>query len=501
MALGAGRGALVGPVMAEGAIAGLAGGLIGCGLATVVLDYGVSAFPDVVPRTAEVGLGATHATVLMLVGIGLGMAISLVAFRAAGVGEGTGSGPRSGERVTGWRGQGLIAAQSAAAVALLASAALLGRSLWSLARVDLGFDVERVATVRVAQPDARLRAYAERIAAYEDLRARAERLPGIDQAAFAAQSPLTMGLQAGLRVEGWDRADPPGNVSWAPVHHDYFDALGVRLVAGRSFTASDHADASHVAMVNEALSRSVFADGDPIGRVVTIGLDGHDRPVTIVGVVSDTRTRGPAAPPGPVLYRPVAQTERFSADAVLLIARTGSGGRDGLTGRAHPADLARIQQALRAVRPDMPVYDAALGVDLAGAFGRTQRSLLGVVGIFALAATLLGAVGVYGVAAHATRRRRREIGVRMALGADRGRVLGSILAAGLARAALGLPLGVLASLAVGRGLRSILVDVRPLDPAMLGAVCVAVLVVTAFALSVPARDAARTDPAVATRSD
>lgn len=545
VALGAGRAAVVGPVVVEGAILGLAGALAGYGLAHAALAHGVSAFPDVVPRAAEVTLGAAAVIAVVSVGMGLGIGISLVAFGVAGghgaagrrvAVRGRGLAVRhrgavarrlgAAERIGGWRGQGLIAAQTAAAIALLASAALLGRSLWSLARVDLGFDVKRVATVRIAQPDARLRSYAERIAAYEDLRARVTRLPGIGEVAFAARSPLTMGLQAGLRVEGWERPDPPGNVSWAPVHHDHFRALGIPLVAGRLFGPSDRADAAHVAVVNEALARSVFPGGDPVGRVVTIGLDGHDRPLTIVGVVGDTRTRGPAAPPGPVLFRPITQTDRFSADAVLLIARTGpvgatdgggpteraagqtrSVGQASPTGwpapahRAEPSDLARIQETLRAARPDMPVYDAALGVDLAGAFGRSQASLLGIVGVFALATTLLGAVGVYGVAAHATRRRRREIGVRMALGADGRRVLGTIVGRGLARAALGIPFGVLASLAVGRGLRSLLVGVRPYDPAVLASVCGIVLLVTACALFVPAREAARTDPADATRAD
>lgn len=510
VALGAGRAAVVGPVLVEGAILGLAGSLAGYGVADVALAYGLSAFPDVVPRAGELALGPVVGVAMLAVGTAFGVGTSLVAFGAAG-----GRGPTAGrlgaaERIGGWRGRGLIAVQAAAAVALLASAALLGRSIWSLARVDLGFDADRIATVRVAQPDARLRSYPARIAVYEDLRARVAALPGIGDVAFSAQSPLTMGRQAGLRVEGWGRPDPPGSVSWSPVHPGYFRTLGISLLSGRTFDRSDRPDAQEVAIVSQALARSVFPAEDPVGRVVTIGLDGHDRPLTIVGVVADTRSRGPAAPPGPVLYRPIAQTDGFPADAVLLIARSGPAGVTGggspadrtrPTHRADPADLARIQETLRAARPDLPVYDAALGVDLAGAFGRSQASLLGIVGVFALATTLLGAVGVYGVAAHATRRRRREIGVRMALGADRRRVLGSIVGRGLARAALGIPFGVLASLAVGRGLRSVLVGVRPYDPAVLASVCGMVLLVTACALFVPAWEAARTDPADATRAD
>jgi len=180
------------------------------------------------------------------------------------------------------------------------------------------------------------------------------------------------------------------------------------------------------------------------------------------------------------------------AESILLVARIAE---------AEPRHLARIMQTIRSARPGMPVYAGALGVELADSFRRTQASLLRILGVFSLTAILLSAVGVYGVAAHATRRRRREIGVRMALGADRRRILRSVLSRGLLRAAPGIPFGIVLSAAIARGLSSALVGVRPLDPLTLGLVCMAVLAVVATALLMPARAASATDPAQATRAD
>lgn len=492
VALGAGRARLVVPVVLEGAVLGLCGGLAGVLLAGVVLDRGLPGFADVVPRAHEVALGPLAVSGVLLFGTALGIGISLAAFAATGGSRPSSMRLRGGERVGGSRGQWLIAAQTAAAVALLASAGLLGRSLWTLGQVDLGFDAEDVATVRVAQPDAWLRAYVERIATFEDLRRDVERLPFVEAAALAAQSPLSMGAQAGLRVVGWDGPSDPGSVSWAPVHPDYFAALGVDLVNGRVFEPSDLPGSMEVAVVNQALARAVFDGDDPVGRTVSIGLDGHDRPLTIVGVVSDTRTRGPAAPAGPVLYRPIAQTDGYAAESVLLVVRAPS---------ADASVLAGVREAIRGARPDLPVYAEALGTEMAADFQATQASLLRIVGVFALAALLLAAIGVYGVTADATRRRRREIGVRMALGATRHRILTTVVGHGLLRVAWGIPVGVIVSAAVGQGLRGALVGVAPLDPTVLTGVCLIVAVVSAGALLLPARSAAGTDPAVATRAE
>jgi putative ABC transport system permease protein len=272
----------------------------------------------------------------------------------------------------------------------------------------------------------------------------------------------------------------------------YFAAFGIPLRAGRAFDGSDRAGSTDVGIVNEALSRSAFPDEDPIGRQMTIGLDGHDRPITIVGVVADTRNRGPTTGPGPVLFRPIGQTDGFSAESAVFVANVAS---------VDERHVFAMREYVRASRPGMPVYGDALGTALAAPFLQTQASLLGVLLVFALAALLLSGVGVYGVASHAMRQRRREIGVRMALGADSVRVLTGVLSGGLLRAALGIPVGVLLAVWVGRSLGALLFEVPPADPLTLGAVSGAVLLVTALALWIPAYQAARTDPALATRAD
>lgn len=491
VALGASQGVLIRRAVIEGMVLGFAGSIAGLALAQAALTWVVPLLSTTLPRAEEITLRVPAGALLMLGGVLIGAAISLAAFVATR----TTDGPSARLRGRGWVGgaaaNGLIAAQVAAAVTLLASAGVLARSLGELNRVELGFDTESLATARVALPDAWLRPYAERIAAYETLRSDIESSPGV-RATFGSVTPLAMGPRAGLRVVGWDQATEPGDVGWQPVHPDYFSVVGMDVVAGRSFASSDRSDARSVGIVNQALVTMVFPDSDPVGREVTIGLDGHDVRITVVGVVSDTRTRGPASPPGPVLYRPIEQTERFAASAMTFL----------VSGGTNPSTLLRAMASrIRESRPDLPVYAEATGDGLVAPFRAAQSAMLGILGVFAATALLLGAVGIYGVASHATRRRRREIGVRMALGADRRVVLGSVLRQGLWRASIGIPIGIGASLLIGRALESLLYNVRPTDPTTLIVVSFAVLGVAAVALFLPARAAASTDPSVAVRAE
>jgi len=492
VALGASKAALVRQVWIEGALLGLGGSLVGLALATGTIEAGLTAFGADLPRADEVALRWSSVGWVLLAGTVIGIVVSLGAFVRGRPWAPPSARLRGRGWVGAWAANGLIAAQVAAAVTLLASAGLLGRSVYRLSNVDLGFAEADVATVRVAMPDAGGHPYQERVAMYEEIRAGLAAMPNVRAASFGTQSPLNMGQQAGLRVVGWERATDPGSVGWQPIDVAYFAAFGIPVISGRGFDSADRSGTRDVGVINESLRRSVFPNEDPVGRQVTIGLDGHDRQITIVGVVADTRTQGPTLEAGPVLFRPIEQTDRFSGESVLFVTDIAN---------ASAADVLAIRQKINALRPEFPVYSDAIGTGLAEPFRRTRASLLGVLGVFAATALLLGAVGVYGVAAHAMRHRRREIGVRIALGADTTRVLTGIMSEGLLRAAVGVPFGLVLSVLVGRSLEGLLFDVPPFDPVTLGGVSVAVLMVTAMALWIPAYQAARTDPAAATRAD
>jgi predicted permease len=367
----------------------------------------------------------------------------------------------------------------------------MARSVRSLASVDLGFVSEELATFRLALPDAQTRSYDERVARYRAVRDALAALPGVSAVAVGAESPLAVGARASVLVDGAGDSpvDPPDS-GWQPVDPGFFGALGIPLVAGRDVSPSDDAGAPDVAVINETFARVVLRGTDPLGRRVTMGLDGHDRPLTIVGVVADTRGAGPAAPPAPVLYRPLAQTARFGASSLFFAVR-----RDGL----GAPDAGTLRRVVRDVAPDLPLYAEASGEELALPFLRAQATLLVVLAVFAVSALGLGVVGVYGVTAQAVARRRREIGVRLALGAERGRVIAEEVTRGLRPALWGAGVGIAGAVALGRILAGLLFGVAPGDPATLAAATAIVLITVCAALYVPARRAAHIDPAQATR--
>lgn len=380
----------------------------------------------------------------------------------------------------------LIGVQIAASVALLASTGLVVRSVASLASTDPGFEAAGLTTFRVAQPDAATIGYQERVAVYGALAARLRTLPGVESVGFGSTSPLRQGARAGVVLVGEPSRDDPPDASWQPVHPDWLDALGVPLLRGRMLAASDDAGAADVGVVNEAFARQLLDGRDPLATRVTIGLDGHDRPIRIVGVVGDTRTRGPAEPATPVLYRPVAQTDRYGADAVVVAVRSTGGA-------VLPSSVLRAEVA--AVAPRLPVWEVATGDELLRPFRSAQTNLSAVLGAMAATALLLAMVGVYGVTAFGVRRRSREIGVRLALGAEHGTVVRQLVGAGMRTALIGGAVGLVVAVMVGRALGAVLVGVDPVDPPTLVAALAVVLSVALAALYLPSRRASRIDPA------
>lgn len=493
-ALGAGRSRLLRHLLTENGLLGAIGGAAGLGLALLLLNL-LRAAPGL-PRAAQIQASpAVLLFALVLTAVSTALFGSLPALvssiRRPGGGLGSRGGTASPDRAR--IRHALVVAEVGLAVVLVLGASLTLQSLWHMSRVDLGVETDQLLVLRFSLPGARGMEAAEWQGAYRRALENVAALPGIEAAGVSSADPLTSGWSAGLRVLGrtYD-SNNPVDAGWSAITPGYLDALGPRVVAGRSFDTRDGPDGLPVAIVNETFANRVFPGEDPLGKQINTGLDGPGRYVTVVGVMEDVRNRGPVLPVQPAYVRPLAQPGAFGGDRVTLAVRSG----------LAPGTLVpRIQQAVWEVEPDAPFYRIETGLDLGRTYGTDVRFVLVVLGAFALVALVLGGVGIYGVAANSARRRTREIGIRIALGAARRQASGLIVREGLLLALLGTALGALAALGLMRLLSSVLFGVRPADPATYAAVITILLSVSLLATWAPARRAGRTDPMSAMRSE
>ena len=368
------------------------------------------------------------------------------------------------------------------------------KSVWSVNQVELGFETESLAFLPFTLPGASEMAEDEWRSVYQQVLDRVEAVPGVERAAVATRGPLSTGLAGGVfRVQGreFDSNNPP-IVGWQVVSRDYFETLGVPLVAGRGFTASDGPGSVDVAVVNQAMASMMWPDENPLGQQINTGLDGLGTWVTVVGVAADTRNRGPMRDVYPAYFRPLGQPGGFGGDGMILLTRSVGG---------VAATVPQVQAAAWSVNPDLPFYRVQLGERAAAGFSSQSRFLLVILGAFAGVAMLLGAVGIHGVTAFAVERRTRELGIRLALGAERGQVLYQVLGRTLSLVGVGLALGLLGALAAGRAVSSLLFEVSPTDPVTYVVVSVFFFAVAALAALLPAARAARVDPALAMRTE
>jgi predicted permease len=482
VSLGAVPSDLVRGHVAEGWLLGAAGAVLGLVLADGGLRATAGRFGSVIPRVGEVGLSSGLVAAGLVGGIVAGSVVAVAAFVGTRPDRSVRSrlSPHAGGRL-------VLGAQVTSAVVVLSCAATVALSLQRLAAVDPGFEPDGLTTLRVALPDAASRSYDERLAEYARVADALRALPGVARVGIGSSDPLRTGPSAGVRFEGRD-PDDIVDTGWQPAGPDFFAALGVPVLSGRGIEPTDRAGSLEVAVVNETFVREAFGSDDPLGRRVSIGLDGHDRPLTIVGVVGDTKTRGPAADPAPMMYRPLAQTDRFTAGSVFLAVRSRAGG------------VAPAGAVARAAAPGMPVYDEATGGELLRSFRTTQAMLFTIVGVFGLTALALGLVGVYGMGAESVRSRRREIGVRLALGATGGGILRLVVLEGARAAAFGVVPGLALAWAATALLESRLFETGLADVYVAPSVTVGVLLLAAGVLVVPARRASRTSPAESTRA-
>ncbi len=489
-ALGASRARLVRQLLTESLGLSLAGGTLGVLLARWGIDGLLALAGGQVPRSTEIGLNATVLAFAVLATIGTGLAFGLLpamhttgALRGSIEGSGRSGTPvRRGRRLS----RGLVLGETAFAVALLFGAGLLIRSFWRLTNVETGLRADSVLAVSITIPDAVYAA--EKDAAYRSaILTRLRSLPGVVAVGASKTLPLHGGGEAyKFTVEGRGDvgtvAPEAGTVIVTP---GYFAALGIPVLRGRDLRESDIESGAPVLHVNNALTRRLWGNEDPIGKGLVIG----KMRLEVVGVVGDVRNEGLDVTPRGTIYVPMSI---FPRSSLKIFLRTSS----------DPAALASAARAaIRGIDPDLPISRVAPLPEIVSATVARPRFLTLLVAGFAAAALLLAALGIYGVISFGVAQRTREIGIRMALGADRASVRRLVVSEGMALAAGGLGLGVAAGLALSRLLRSVLFEIPVGDPATLAAVAALLAGVALVACSIPAARASNLDPQAALRAD
>ncbi|HSB52796.1 MAG TPA: ABC transporter permease [Gemmatimonadales bacterium] len=495
-ALGAGRNRLVIQLLAESLLLALLGGALGTGLAMLATRTLLALEPAAVP--AFFSIHPDRTVLLFALGISLltGVLFGLVpALEAARPdlrqalqdgGRGSSDGTTSGRMR-----RSLVVAQVALAVVLLTGAGLLLRSFAELARVPLGFDPDRVMTAEVRVSGERYDPPPMVNGFYDRLLDGIRSSPGVVAVGATMKLPGRGMVSSSLVVEG-QPSDPTHlpDVGLILVRGDYFPALRVPLIAGRWFAEEDRLGTPGVVLVNQTAARSFFPDGQAVGRRIRLGPDPNAAWSTVIGVVGDMREKSLEDLPEPVVYSNHVQNTWWRS--LTLVVRT-----KGDPIAVEPA----IREALRAADPTLALrnvrsLDAVLGSILAA-----RRLTLALVGGFAGVALLLAAVGLYGVLAFTVTSRRREFGVRLALGADRRSVLLLVLRQGLGWAVLGFLVGLVGAVAGGQVMRGRLYGITPTDGYTYLMVTLGLLSVAVIACLLPAARATRVDPVESLRAE
>jgi putative ABC transport system permease protein len=390
--------------------------------------------------------------------------------------------------------QALVVGQLALALILLIGTGLMLRAFWKLQEVNAGFEARNVMTMFVALPGATYQPQQARDL-WTRLETRLAALPGVESIGLASGLPPVYGSTfSDTRIEGYvpTPGSPVQNVQfYQSVSKGYFNALRLRFVEGRAFDERDGQDAPEVAIINQTMARTFWGNDSPVGRRIRPG--GTTNWCTVIGVVADAKNDGLEKPAGTELYLPLQQTA----------------GRRGLWGQnvvlrapGNPAALvSAVRRELAAIDPALPITRIRPMEEVLAAARSRPQFLTLLLTAFAGVALVLAAVGIYGVISYSVARRAKEIGLRMALGAQRGNVLGLILGGGLRLTVAGLLFGLTGALALTRFLSTLLFGVTPTDPVTFASVSLLLAVVAVVATYSPARRASRVDPMVALRNE
>jgi len=491
-ALGATRLRLFQQLLTEGLILALCGGALGVATAAWGVEILAAFAARFTTRAGEVSLDSRALLFALAISLGTGILLGCLPAlpaRANLVADLKDGGAATSNRSRLRLRSGLIVSQVAVSFALLIGAGLMLRSLLKLQRVDTGFDPENVLTARI---DLNWTRYAdnEKVRAFANrLLERLEAQPGVLAAAFGGTLPLT-GADAftiPYQVEGAPSASgaqPQTELDVATP--DYFRAMGIPLMAGRAFTAADRPPAAPVFIVNQSFARHAFGAENPVGR--RLSPDGGKTLITIVGIAADVKQHGLEREPADEVYSPVAFN--VFRDLRLVLRSKGS-----------PLQLEReVRQLVRELDPEQPVTEVRTLVQVRSDALASPRLTALLLGAFAALALCITAAGIAGVMAYSVSQRTQEIGIRMALGAQRQEVLRMVLRQGMALIAAGLALGFLGGLAISRAMTGLVFGIAASDPVTWVAGAGVLAAVGAVACFLPARQAAEVDPVIALKS-
>ncbi len=494
LALGARGSRVTRQLIAESALSAVLTLAVAIVLTSWWVDAALAVAPANIPRLQEVALNArvaAFAGILAVLVTAIGNAVPMFRASRTPIAGALKDGAAMSVSGSGRLRAGLVVGEIAAAVMLLIGAGLLARTFAELRRVDVGFNTSNLLVLRITPDAARYRTGAQTVDYYRRVLSSLREIPTLASVAAVTSLPMSAIGSEFTRPYWLEHARPEGSqASEANIRMatpGYFATLGLPLITGREFTDADNADAARVVVINHSLARMVWGEENPVGRNLVVDYQGGPYPYQVIGVVRDDRHNGPRSEPVPQIFIPHAQNPYL---VLNVIARTTI---DPLavaqTARAH---------ALR-VDPDQPVHSVTTMEQLLGDAVQLDRFAMLLITLFAVGGLITAAGGVYALLAYTVVQRRREIALRMALGASPQRVARSIVLESLARAAGGGTLGLLAAAAGSRFARTQLFGVAPQDPVTLVTAVSVLLVVVIAASWLPARRASLIDPSRAMR--
>jgi putative ABC transport system permease protein len=495
-ALGASRLRLARETIVENVLLAIGGAVAGLVIARLLLAALVAILPREMPRLADVAIDPVVILAVLLLTIASVLLVSVLPMlltspagshgllRQGGQSQGRGS--RRALDV-------LVVAQVALALVLGVAAALMVRSLWSLQHVNPGFAAESVLTLRLQPAGARYTGPGRMLAYFREVTERIAALPGVEAVGMINHLPLSgynwvTAFAADERPAAADASGP--RIGWRMVDGDYFSAMRIPLLAGRLLQPTDGANTPQVIVINETAARQYFgSSAGALGRTAWLSGATGEQQMQVVGVVGDVRHTSIAMAPQPEIYRPVAQAFTM---AMTLVVRTGG----------SPAGAAAaVRSAVWSVDPNVAIAGMApLTTAVRENLGR-PRMMATLLLVFAGVGLAIVVCGVYGVVAYSVRRREREIGIRVALGAERSAIRSLVLRQGVRYGVAGLAFGVPAALAIGRLMQGLLYGIEPHDPFTLAALCATIALTTIAASLIPARRASRLSPAAVMKGD
>jgi putative ABC transport system permease protein len=498
-ALGAGRGRLIAQLFTESAVLCLAGGAAGIATAWLAIRLATPMLSDSLPFTAEVGLDLRTLSFAAAAALGVALlAGTLPALRASrgSLAEPLNRSARGSSRAHAGTRRAIVIGEVALSLVLVCGALLLLKSLLKLQRLDTGVRIENTITMSAELPVGAYPTPEKAALFYQAVAQRLRAVPGVSQVAISTNLPLQwIGNGEAIELAGREQLV---RVRFKRVDPGYFPTFGIPVVAGRGIASGDRMGSPRVVVINQALAArlaEVAGMKDPVGKVVRVSYPTYVEKkefipeVEIAGVIRSERVASPGDADPPVVYAPLAQAP---APNVKIIVRT-----EASTAVVMPA----IREAMREIDPRLPLGDVATMEQV------RERTLSGasrpawVIGAFAAIAVLLAAIGLYGVLSQAVTQQRREIGIRMALGARPSDVLADALWNALRMVMAGLVLGLAGTFALTRVMKSLLFEVSPLDPVALTVACVSMALIGLAAGFLPANRAARIDPVTTLREE